>query len=296
MLQQPPRPKPQLPPVVPVVTFKQFQSVKPPKFEGTVDSTKARTSLKEIEKSFALVKVEEDQKTIFASYFLEGETNYWWECRKALEGEDIVTWDRFKELFLEKYFPHYVKNWMEIKFLELKQGNMSVTEYEAKFTKLARFVLEQVDTEEKRAQRFQQGLQPWIRSRVAVFELTTYTAVVQKAMNIGGESERTQKEKGQGNFQNHSNRKPGFQAWTSVCIKANVTCFRCKQKGHYSNECPAGRTEVTYFQCGKKGHVARDCRGPAMAASVLKVLVLPPPPQYNQPRARTFNMTMKEVV
>ncbi|XP_074327844.1 uncharacterized protein LOC141665764 [Apium graveolens] len=70
----------------------------------------------------------------------------------------------------------------------------------------------------------------------------------------------------------------------------------CKQKGHYSNEYPAGRTEVTYFQCGKKGHVARDCRGPAMAASVLKVLALPPPPQHNQPRARTLNMTMKEAV
>ncbi|XP_074327977.1 uncharacterized protein LOC141665892 [Apium graveolens] len=141
-----------------------------------------------MEKAFALVKVEEDQKTDFASYFLKGEANYWWETMRALEGEDVVTWDRFMELFLEKYFPHYIKNQMKIKFLELKQGNMPVSEYEAKFTELARFVLEQVDTEEKRAKRFQQGLQPWIRSRLVIFELTTYTAVVQKAMIIEGES------------------------------------------------------------------------------------------------------------
>ncbi|XP_074336677.1 uncharacterized protein LOC141673845 [Apium graveolens] len=81
-----------------------------------------------------------------------------------------------------------------------------------------------------------------------------------------------------------------------ICNKENVTCFKWKQKGHYSNECPTGRTEFTYFQCGRKEHVARDCRGPAMAASVPKVLALPPSPQHTQPGARTFNMIMKEAV
>ncbi|XP_074323175.1 uncharacterized protein LOC141660110 [Apium graveolens] len=202
---------------------------------------------------------------------------------------------------------------MEIKFLELKQENTPVTAYEAKFTELGRFVPEKVDTDEKRAKRFQQGLQPWIHSRVAVFILTTYKAVVKKTMIIEWESEMSQKEKGEGNFQNRSNRMPRFQArgiirpplpycktcgqkHAGICNKANVTCFRCKQKGHYFNECPAVKIEVTCFQCGKKGHVARDCRGLAMAASVLKVLALPPPPQQNQPKARTFNMTIKEAV
>ncbi|XP_074374474.1 uncharacterized protein LOC141714878 [Apium graveolens] len=196
MLQQVIHPEQQAPLAAPVVTFKQFQSVKPPEFEGSTGPTKARAWLKEMEKAFALVKVEEDQKTDFPSYFLKGEANYWWELKKALEGEGVVSWDRFTDLFQEKYFPRYMKNQMEIKFLELKQGNLSIADYEAKFTELARFVPEQVDTDEKRAKRFQQGLKPWIRSRVAVFELTTYTAVVQKAMIIEGESEASQKEKG----------------------------------------------------------------------------------------------------
>ena len=33
-----------------------------------------------------------------------------------------------------------------------------------------------------------------------------------------------------------------------------------------------------------------------MTASIPKVLALPPPPPPNQPRARIFNMTMKEAV
>ncbi|KAL8147109.1 hypothetical protein AgCh_004723 [Apium graveolens] len=113
---------------------------KPPELDGSADPTNARAWLKEMEKAFALFKVEEDQKMDFASYFLKGETNYWWKSKKALEGEGVVNWDRFTELFWEKYFPCYIKNQMEIKFLELKQGNLSVTDYEAKFTELARFV------------------------------------------------------------------------------------------------------------------------------------------------------------
>ncbi|XP_074355312.1 uncharacterized protein LOC141694236 [Apium graveolens] len=160
MLQQAAHPEQQAPPATPVVTFKQFQSVKPPEFEGSADPTKARAWLKQIEKAFALIKVEEGQKTDFASYFLKGEANYRWESKKALEGEDVVTGDRFTDLFLEKYFPHYMKHQMKITFLELKQGNLSITDYEAKFTELARCVHEQVDTDEKRAKRFRQGLKP----------------------------------------------------------------------------------------------------------------------------------------
>lgn len=55
--------------------------------------------------------------------------------------------------------------------MELKQENMGVADYKAKFTELYRFVPEYVDTDEKRARRFQQGLKPWILSKVAVFGL-----------------------------------------------------------------------------------------------------------------------------
>ena len=71
---------------------------------------------------------------------------------------------------------------------------MSVLEYEARFTELAQFVPEYVDTEGKKARRFQKGLKTWIRSRVTVFELNTYSVVVQKAMIIEGKSDQGQRE------------------------------------------------------------------------------------------------------
>ena len=67
---------------------------------------------------------------------------------------------------------------MELKLFELKKENLTVVKYKAKFTELARFFLEYVYTEEKKAKRFQHGLKPYIRSKVVVFELTNYVAVI----------------------------------------------------------------------------------------------------------------------
>lgn len=44
----------------------------------------------------------------------------------------------FRVKFLDKYFPEDVCNKKEIEFLELKQGNMIVVEYTAKFEELVK--------------------------------------------------------------------------------------------------------------------------------------------------------------
>ena len=128
-----------------------------------MDPVVARNWLKEMEKAFTLTQVSDDLKTDYASYFLKNEANYWWESIRALEREGPVSWTRFTELFLEKYFPDCLRNQLEVEFLELKQGERSVLEYEAKFTELARLVPEYVSTKIQKARRFQQGLKPEIR-------------------------------------------------------------------------------------------------------------------------------------
>ncbi|XP_074342214.1 uncharacterized protein LOC141679679 [Apium graveolens] len=152
------------------MTFKTFQNVNPPAFH---DNT----------------------KTVYAAYFLKGEAIYWWDSVKSLEEVQPVTWTRFKELFLEKYYLRYIQKQMEMKFLELKQGSMKVLEYEKKFTELSRFVTKYVNTDEEKAQRFQQGLEYWIRDRVSMFEIGTYAGVVQKAALIESNGAQSRKER-----------------------------------------------------------------------------------------------------
>ena len=55
-----------------------------------------------------------------------------------------------------KYFPATARHAKE--FLELRQGTMSVIEYVAKFTELARFADDYVATDMAKVRRFKNGL------------------------------------------------------------------------------------------------------------------------------------------
>ncbi|XP_074377066.1 uncharacterized protein LOC141718586 [Apium graveolens] len=122
-----------------------------------------------MEKAFALKNVGDNQKVEYATYFLKGEANYWWDSAKALEAAEVTTWDRFKRMFLDKYFPCYMQTQMEMKFFELKQDNMIVGEYEKKFTELSRFMGEYVDSEEKNGRKIPTGIEALVKESCGSF-------------------------------------------------------------------------------------------------------------------------------
>ncbi|XP_074374734.1 uncharacterized protein LOC141715152 [Apium graveolens] len=130
-----------------------------------------------MEKAFTLTQVNDGLKPTMRVIFLRVRKLIWWESTRALEGEGPVSSTRFTELFLEKYFPDYLQNQLEVEFLELKQGEKSLAEYEAKFTELARFVPEYVNSEAQKAKRFQQGLKPEIHSGVLTLQLKAYPSL-----------------------------------------------------------------------------------------------------------------------
>ncbi|KAL8145815.1 hypothetical protein AgCh_003819 [Apium graveolens] len=161
------------------------------------------------------------------------------------------------------------------------------------------------------------------QSKVALLEIKNYAALVQKAMLVEGEREAAKREnegrkrkfesseqeqgcsKFRGKFRKNGGGKdsrPQIQE-CKLCgkrhpgrhNKLHVTCFKCNQKGHYSSECPNGekKLDLTFFKCGKVGHMARNCNVP----DVLRIVGPPPlPAPIAQPRARTFNITIKDVV
>ena len=67
-----------------------------------------------------------------------------------------ISWTRVTKLFLKKkYFYKHQENQTELKFLELKQENMLVAHYKAKFIALLGFILLQVNTDENKASHLQ---------------------------------------------------------------------------------------------------------------------------------------------
>ncbi|KAH1261894.1 hypothetical protein GmHk_02G004646 [Glycine max] len=119
----------------------RFQQNNPSAFNGGCNPDGAQNWTREIEKIFRVMACLEGQKVAFGTYTLVEEAEYWWEnTRQCLEAKgQVVTWEVFKRVFLEKYFSEDIRNKKEMEFLELKQGNIIVVEYAAKFKEMVRY-------------------------------------------------------------------------------------------------------------------------------------------------------------
>ncbi|XP_028071506.1 uncharacterized protein LOC114273886 [Camellia sinensis] len=131
----------------------KFMKMKPPTFYGEIEPLKAETWLLEIEKLYEVFLCSEVQKVLLATYTLKDEARMWWLLVR--NGHENMTWTQFTTIFYDKYFPQCFRDRKVLEFQELKQGRMSVAEYEAKFTELARFAPHMVDTDYKKARKFE---------------------------------------------------------------------------------------------------------------------------------------------
>ena len=88
---------------------------------------------------------------------------------------------------MSKFFPasnRYVK---AHKFLDLRQGDMTVLEYVAKFIELARFENDYVATNLAKVRRFKDGLRLSIRGKIVGLLLQDMDFMIRTAMTIEGE-------------------------------------------------------------------------------------------------------------
>ena len=85
---------------------------------------------------------------------------------------------------MDKCFPTFARHAKAREFLELKQGTMTVLEYLAKFTELARFVDDYVATDMAKVRKFEDGLKLSIRGKIMGLLLQDMDLVVKIAMSI----------------------------------------------------------------------------------------------------------------
>ena len=128
-------------------------------------------------------------KIRLAAFQLEGESQVWWDWIKNLRDLEAMTWAEFHELFMSKYFPETTRHAKAWEFLDLKQGTMTVMEYVAKFTELARFADDYVATDMAKVRRFEDGFKLSIRGKIVGFLLQDMDSMVRTAMAIEKEIE-----------------------------------------------------------------------------------------------------------
>ncbi|XP_028070273.1 uncharacterized protein LOC114272753 [Camellia sinensis] len=121
-----------------------------------------------------------------AVFELDDEADHWWELIKNTRDVASLSWNQFRELFLNKYFPSTVRRERVKEFQNLEQGNMTVTQYAAKFEELARYATRFVANDEEKARMFEWGLDLTVRGRVLPQRLLSYAEVLDTAL----ESER----------------------------------------------------------------------------------------------------------
>ena len=124
------------------------------------------------------------------AFQLEGEAQVWWNWAKTSRDLEAMTWAEFQELFMGKYFPDTARHAKAQEFLELKQGTMTVMEYVARFTELARFADDYLATDMAKVRRFENGLKLSIRGRIVGLRLQDMDSMVGTTLTIERERSR----------------------------------------------------------------------------------------------------------
>ena len=83
-----------------------------------------------------------------------------------------------------KFFPASPRHAKSQEFLELKQGTMTVLEYVAKFTELARFGDDYVASDMAKVRKFKDGLKLSIRGKIVGLLLQDMDSMVRTALAI----------------------------------------------------------------------------------------------------------------
>jgi len=220
---------------------------------------------------------------------------HWWKTLVSIVPSERVTWDFFQEEFRKKYISQRFTEQKRKEFRELKQGKMSVTEYEREFVKLSKYAREFVSTEANMCKRFEDGLNDDIRLSVGVLEIREFVVLVERACKVEDLLKEKEKSKAEAGAQDtkkrqmsksfqstskrprelssgshfphiysgrsRSRRFEGFRAQTTTVASTGSTrpprpeCPQCGRR--HPGECRAG--ENVCFRCGASDHFIRDC-------------------------------------
>ncbi|KAA3484726.1 Retrotransposon gag domain-containing 1 [Gossypium australe] len=120
----------------------------------------------------------------------------WWNTLVSVVPRERVTWEK-------KYISQRFIDQKRKEFIELKQGKISVSEYEREFVRLSKYTRECVSTEAIMCKRFEDGLNEDIKLFVAILELKEFVVLVDRACK----AEELVKEKRKAEIESRDSRK-----------------------------------------------------------------------------------------
>ena len=132
------------------------------------ESDKAEFWLEKLQRILEEVRFPSDQRVSRAVSLLQCKTYDWWKL--VLSSPRIpnpMTWEFFVQEFRAKYVTEMYRESKCKQFLNLKQRNLSMAEYEKEFSHLSKYALELVLIEAFQCRQFEDGLHDSIKRYLA---------------------------------------------------------------------------------------------------------------------------------
>ncbi|CAA0824441.1 Unknown protein, partial [Striga hermonthica] len=169
------------------VVAAQFRTYAPPVFTGEEGPLAVGDWIRKMDRIFRMMGISDQHMVSCAEFQIEGAAGDWWDDYwrlRTADDRDQLTWDQLKGILETKYYPRHFRERMEREFYDLLQGDRSVEEYEREFARKSTFARHLVDTYDKKASLFRNGLTRDLRVLVANHGYLTYAETVERAQQI----------------------------------------------------------------------------------------------------------------
>ena len=152
------------------------------------ESDKAEFWLEKLQRIVEEVRCPLDQRVTCAVSLLQGSAYDWWKLvLRSPRLPDPIPWEFFVQEVRAKYVSDMYKETKWKQFLNLKQRNLSVGEYEKEFSHLSKYAPKSVLIEAFRCRQFGDGLNESIKrylAPVTILQQINFYQLVQAAMKV----------------------------------------------------------------------------------------------------------------
>ncbi|XP_052728608.1 uncharacterized protein LOC128195371 [Vigna angularis] len=260
-------------------TLEGFLQHRPAKFDGKCLPDGADQWIRDMEQIYDAKDCPNDRRPAFTEYLLTGEASHWWKTAKMIlaESHSPISWKVFKEKFYEEYFPDSVRFSKEVEFLQLVQGNMSVSEYTNRFKHLVRFNT-LATSEVWQCRKFENGLRSDLKVLISSLCIKSFPVMIERAKVLEknvAEAERLKKQQQatRGPIMSRPNlnrnrlpyARPAQPSNSQAMVvtgqsgqHGSVRCFKCGGP-HYRSSCPLLEGAKYCTRCRRNGHMEHEC-------------------------------------